>query len=215
MIRELDIIETAAGRMSGDARRIQILEVAIRLFSQRGFSGTTTKEIARMAGVSEAMVFKHFANKEELYSAILDLKSCDRAVQNRFEDLVQKTEAKDDFGVFYTMALNAMDYHSGDSGFLRLMLHSALEEHDLARMFFESFITEKYKFLGDYIQQRQADGAFREIEPRIIVRAFMGMFVHHSLYNILWDKEQKILEISNEDAARNFTEILLNGITKK
>ena len=214
MIRELDIIETTAGRMSGDARRTQILEVAIKLFSQRGFSGTTTKEIARTAGVSEAMVFKHFANKEELYSAILDLKACDREIQNRFDDLLKKTEAKDDFGVFYTMALNAMDYHSADSGFLRLMLHSALEEHDLARMFFESFITDKYKFLGDYIEQRQADGVFREIEPRIIVRAFMGMFVHHSLYNVLWDKEQKILAISNEEAARHFTEILLNGIKK-
>lgn len=200
--------------MSGDARRSQILEVAIKLFSQRGFSGTTTKEIARAAGVSEAMVFKHFANKEELYSAILDEKACDRHAQNRFENLVEKTQAKDDFGVFYTMALTALDYHSEDSGFMRLMLHSALEEHDLARMFFESFITDKYKFLGDYIKQRQADGAFREMEPLIVVRAFMGMFVHHSLYNILWDKEQKILEISNEEAARNFVEILLNGIKK-
>ncbi len=214
MTGEFNNTETTAGRMSGDERRTQILEVAIKLFSQRGFSGTTTKEIAKSAGVSEAMVFKHFANKEELYSAILDLKACDRHAQNRFEELVGKTVAKDDFGVFYTMALNALDYHSADSGFLRLMLHSALEEHDLARMFFESFITDKYKFLGDYIKQRQADGAFREIEPLVVVRAFMGMFVHHSLYNILWDKEQKILEISNEEAARNFTEILLNGIKK-
>ena len=211
----MDTIEAAAGRMSGDARRVQILEVAIKLFSQRGFSGTTTKEIARLAGVSEAMVFKHFANKQELYSAILDYKACDRQFQNRFEDLVKKTEAKDDYGVFYTLALNALANHSEDRDFMRLMLHSALEEHDLARMFFESFITDMYRFLGDYIRQRQADGAFREIEPLIVVRSFMGMFVHHSLYNILWDKEQKILKISNEEAARNFTEILLNGITKK
>lgn len=214
MIREPDITEAAAGRMSGDERRSQILDVAIKLFSQRGFSGTTTKEIARSAGVSEAMVFKHFANKEDLYSAILDHKACDRQF-NRFEDLKKKTEAKDDFGVFYTMALNALNYHSDDCNFMRLMLHSALEEHVLARMFFENFITEMYRFLGEYIQQRQADGAFREMEPRIVVRSFMGMFVHHSLHNILWDKQQKILTISNEEAARSFTEILLNGITKR
>ncbi len=149
-------------------------QVAIKLFSQRGFSGTTTKEIARTAGVSEAMVFRHFANKEELYSALLDHKACDRQFRNRFDDLVKKTEAKDDFGVFYTMALNALDSHSEDCDFMRLMLHSALEAHDLARMFFESFITDIYKFMGDYIEQRQADGAFREIEPRIVVRAFIG-----------------------------------------
>ena len=63
--------------MSGDERRSQILHVAIKLFSQNGFRGTTTKEIARAAGVSEAMVFRHFATKEELYHAILDYKACE------------------------------------------------------------------------------------------------------------------------------------------
>jgi len=200
--------------MTGDARRSQILQVAINLFSQRGFSGTTTKEIARTAGVSEAMVFRHFANKDELYSAILDHKACNRTFQNPFEEVGEKIKAKDDYGVFYTMALNALDHHTEDCDFLRLMLHSALEEHDLARMFFESFITGVYEFLGTYIRQRQTDGAFRQIEPKIAVRAFIGMFIHHSLNNILFDKKQKLLKISNEDAAREFATILLQGIKK-
>ena len=213
MIKELEITESSS-RMSGDERRKQILRVAIQLFSQRGFSGTTTKEIARAAGVSEAMVFRHFANKEELYSALLDHKACNRTVQNPREELDEKIKAKDDFGVFYTMALNALDHHTEDCDFLRLMLHSALEGHDLARMFFESFIVEVYNFLGTYISERQADGAFRAVEPRVVVRAFIGMFVHHSLNNILWDKEQKLLKISNEEAAREFATILLDGIKK-
>ncbi len=201
--------------MAGDERRQQILRVAMRVFSEKGFSGTTTKEIANAAGISEAMVFRHFANKDELYSAILDHKACSRRFQNPFDELAEKVAAKDDFGVFYTMALNALEHHTEDCDFLRLMLHSALEEHDLARMFFESFITDVYKFLGGYIRQRQADGAFREIEPHVVVRAFVGMFVHHSLNNLLWDKEQKLLKITNEEAAKNFTEILLRGIAAK
>lgn len=200
--------------MAADERREQICHVAMRLFSETGFRGTTTKEIANGAGVSEATVFKHFSNKDELYSAILDHKACNRAFKNPFDELAEKIAAKDDFGVFYTMALNALTHHAEDCDFLRLMLHSALEGHDLARMFFESFITDVYNFLGAYIEQRQADGVFREVEPRIVVRSFIGMFVHHSLNNILWDKEQKLLKISNEDAAREFTEILLHGIKK-
>lgn len=215
MIKESETSEPISSRMSGEERRKQILRVAIELFSQRGFSGTTTKEIANASGVSEAMVFRHFANKEELYSAILDHKACSGAFQDPFKEIGEKIKARDDFGVFYTMAFNALNHHAEDCGFLRLMLHSALEEHDLARMFFESFITDIYKFLGDYISERQAEGAFREIDPRIVVRSFMGMFVHHSLYNILWDRDQKILKISNEEAARNFAEILLQGVTTK
>lgn len=208
------VLETTGTRMAGDERRHQLLQVAMRLFSEKGFSGTTTKEIANAAGVSEAMVFKHFANKDELYSAILDHKACNRGFPNPFELLADKIEAKDDFGVFYTMALNALEHHAEDCDFLRLMLHSALEGHDLARIFFASFITNVYEFLGAYIRQRQTDGAFREIEPYVVVRAFIGMFVHHSLNNILWDKERKLLNISNEDAAREFATILLQGIKK-
>jgi AcrR family transcriptional regulator len=215
LIQEIEKAETITGRMSGDKRRSQILQIAIELFSKKGFSGTTTKEIARGAGVSEAMVFRHFANKDELYSAILDHKACNRTFQNPFEEIAEKIKAKDDYGVFYTITLNALNHHSEDCDFLRLMLHSALEDHDLARMFFESFITDVYKFLSDYIRQRQADGEFRTIEPHIVVRAFVGMFVHHSLNNLLWDTEQKLLKISNEEAAKNFTEILLHGVMTK
>jgi hypothetical protein len=94
------------------------------------------------------------------------------------------------------------------------MMHSALEGHELARTFYEGFITHIYDFLGRYIRQRQQDGVFREVEPRIVVRSFIGMFVHHSLNNILWDKDQKILKISNEEAAHEFAMILLRGIQK-
>jgi AcrR family transcriptional regulator len=206
--------ETTTTRMAGDERREQLCKIAMRLFSERGFRGTTTKEIASAAGVSEAVIFKHFANKDELYASILDHKACSHPMADPFAEIADKIEQKDDFGVFYGMALHALNHHKEDEDFLRLMLHSALEGHDLARVFFENFITHVYNFLGNYIRQRQEDGAFRKTEPRVVVRAFMGMFVHHSLNNILWDKEQKLLKISNEEAAREFATILLQGIKK-
>src|SRR5437773_2779157 len=61
-------------RMRAETRRNQIVAVAAELFASRGFSGTTTKEIAEGAGVSEAVIFRHFASKEQLYAAILDYK---------------------------------------------------------------------------------------------------------------------------------------------
>jgi hypothetical protein len=95
-----------------------------------------------------------------------------------------------------------------------LIFYSALEEHELAERFFGDFIERIYDFIGDYIRTRQADGAFRELEPRVAVRAFMGMLIHHSLNNLLWDKPRRLLNISNEEAAKGFAEILLRGIAK-
>ncbi|MFT3742872.1 MAG: TetR/AcrR family transcriptional regulator [Pyrinomonadaceae bacterium] len=204
------------GRMSGDARREQILQTAVDLFSKRGFKGTTTKEIAKVAGVSEAMVFRHFASKDELYGAILHNKGCEDGVK-RFpweenEVLAEAIRQKDDFAVFYNLAKNAMDKHHEDVGFMRLLFYSALEEHDLAERFFGEFVARIYGFIGGYIEERQRDGVFRQFEPKIAVRAFMGMMIHHSLNNILWDKQRNILNITNEEAAKNFAEILLRGI---
>ena len=215
MIKELLSCDPS-GRMKGDKRREQILQSAVDLFSQRGFKGTTTKEIARASGVSEAMVFRHFATKEELYGAILDNKSCSDGV-HRFpweanEKLKQAIEQKDDFAVFYNIAFDALNKHQADVGFMRLLFYSALEEHELAERFFHDFIEKVYEFIGGYITQRQKDGAFRDLNPRIAVRSFLGMLIHHSINNILWDKQHVILNISNEEAAKNFAEILLGGI---
>jgi AcrR family transcriptional regulator len=203
----------AGARMAGELRRLQILRVAVHLFSQHGFRGTTTKEIAQAAGVSEAMVFRHFATKQELYAAILDHKACAGVqFQNPREMLSDAVRRKDDRAVFETLAFEALQHHEHDPEFQRLLLHSALEEHELGQMFWERTVLQIYDFLGSYIRERQQDGAFRDVHPYTVVRALLGMIIHHSLNNNLWDKQRSLLNISNEQAARDFTSILLSGI---
>lgn len=200
-------------RLSAEDRKLQILRVAVRLFSQKGFGGTTTKEIAQAAGISEAMVFRHYATKQELYRAILDHKACSGDTMNPEEMVADALKEKDDRAVFERLALGALEHHEMDPEFQRLLMHSALEGHELAEMFFEKFVLRVYELLGDYIAARQRDGAFLEMEPAIVVRAFIGMIIHHSLNNNLWDPKRRLLNVSNEDAAKYFANILLNGIS--
>jgi len=206
--------QSATGaRMSAEDRRLQILRVAVSLFSRKGFGGTTTREIAQAAGVSEAMVFRHFATKQELYAAILDHKACSGDSMNPEQMVAEALKQKDDRAVFEQLAFGALDHHESDPEFQRLLLHSALEGHELAEMFFEKFIRRVYELLGSYITERQRDGAMVKMDPLIVVRSFIGMIIHHSLNNNLWDPKRRLLKISNRDAARHFTDILLNGIS--
>ena len=198
--------------MAGEERRLQILRVAMRLFSQRGFRGTTTKEIALAAGVSEAMVFRHFATKEALYSAILDHKACLHDDMDPLQKVADAIERQDDRAVFEGMALDALNKHDCDPEFQRLLMYSALEEHELAHMFWEKFVRRVYRSLRTYIRTRQREGAMRDVEPYVVVRAFIGMIIHHSLNNNLWDRKRQLLKISNQAAAREFTRILLHGV---
>ncbi len=202
-------------RMAGEERRLQIVRVAMRLFSRRGFRGTTTKEIAVAAGVSEATVFRHFATKEELYSAILDHKACLHDAMDPLQKVAQAIGRKDDRAVFEGIALDALSKHECDPEFQRLLLYSALEQHELAHMFWEKFVRGVYRSLGSYIRERQREGAIVDIEPAVVVRAFIGMVMHHSLNNNLWDRKRSLLKISNEVAARQFANILLHGVARE
>jgi hypothetical protein len=69
-----------------------------------------------------------------------------------------------------------------------------------------------YDFLGGYVRDRQREGAMRAIDPAVVVRAFLGMIIHHSLNNTLWDKRRSLIDMTNERAASEFTEILLRGV---
>ena len=59
-------------RLTAEARKEAIVEAVQDIFAEKGFDGTTIKELAQAAGVSEALLYKHFPSKESLYAAMLD-----------------------------------------------------------------------------------------------------------------------------------------------
>src|SRR6516164_5294703 len=59
-----------APKMSSEDRRAAIVKAVRRVFAEKGFYGTTTRALAEAAGVSEALLFKHFPDKEALFSAM-------------------------------------------------------------------------------------------------------------------------------------------------
>jgi len=62
----------AATRMAASGRRHHLLETAARVFVEGSYRGTTTAEIARAAGISEPIIYRHFASKRDLYLATLE-----------------------------------------------------------------------------------------------------------------------------------------------
>lgn len=198
-------------RMRAESRRSQIVAVAAELFASRGFSGTTTKEIAEGAGVSEAIIFRHFATKDDLYRAILDDK-VNQTTERMKENLNEAAGRKDDNAYFGSLAYEMLEFHSKDRTFMRLLLFSALEGHDLSEIFFHSTAREMKNHIRRYIKQRVADGAFRPIDPALAARAFVGMVLNQAqVRNIFRDDD---LRFSNRQIADRFVDIFLNGIRK-
>jgi AcrR family transcriptional regulator len=61
-----------AKRLTAEARRRAVLDTACRVFSRSSYRGATTAEIAREAGISEPILYRHFGSKRDLYLACLD-----------------------------------------------------------------------------------------------------------------------------------------------
>ncbi|HKQ73814.1 MAG TPA: TetR/AcrR family transcriptional regulator [Blastocatellia bacterium] len=203
--------KSASPRMSAEDRRRQIVEVAAELFSLRGFNGTLTKEIADRAGVSQAIIFRHFPNKEAIYSAILDhkVKQAAERIRERLRDAAGR---KDDRAYFGALAFDLLDLYSKDPSLIRLLLFSALEAHDLSRMFYKTMSRQVRDHVREYIKQRIADGAFRQLDPLVSARAFLGMVVHHAQVVALYPFDD--VKISNRQMAEYFVEVFLDGVRK-
>lgn len=196
-------------RMAGEERRRQIVEVAARLFSQKGFRGTTTKEIALAAGVNEAIIFRHFATKSDLYAAIIDQKACAGEVQALEAEVEQLMKARDDRRLFESIARHILDLHEQDDTFMRLLFYSALEGHELAELFFRNQVSEHFRHIADYIKRRVAERAFRPVDPMTAARAFIGMVVYQAQLKKLFAGSNQ--GISNPELAKRLTDIFLAG----
>ncbi|MEO1129860.1 MAG: helix-turn-helix domain-containing protein [Planctomycetota bacterium] len=59
-------------RLPAAERREQLLETAVKLFAERGYAGATTSELARAAGVTEPIIYRHFRSKKKLFIAVIE-----------------------------------------------------------------------------------------------------------------------------------------------
>ncbi len=197
-------------RLSGKERRQQIVEAAIDLFSRKGFTGTTTREIAEAAGISEATIFKHFQTKRELYSAIIEVKS---ETEELLASAAKAAEAKDDAGVLRAVGLKMMEQTERDPSLMRLLLFSALEGHELSEIFFESRVRRLHEFLSGYLRKRIEEGRLRPFDALVAARGFIGMVVHYLLIHELFGVKRPPRS-SPEEVVGTFVSIFLKGIER-
>ena len=199
-----------AARMAGSDRRNQLIEVAIDLFSRKGFGGTTTKEIAAAAGVTEAIIFRHFATKQDLYKAILDTRCFTGDAEAWFSESKQFMAANDDEGLFRALITVIIQCKREDPRFERLMLHAALEGNELAMMHHNQFAQPIGAQLVEYIARRQQEGAFRQFDPKAVIFAVAGIAQFYAAQKYLYQCGD--IPMSDEAVVDAFLAILMKGL---
>lgn len=197
-------------KLPGQKRKELIIQTAMKLFAQNGFSGTTTKDIAKASKISEALLFKFFPTKHSLYSAMINYRI--KQVGNSYN--LQQLFDKPSKEFFKEIVKFHIENIEKDDTFMRILLFSALEGHSLFDQFYKIKIYKIVLKIADYIRIKIDKGEFKNLNPTLAARMLMGM-----TYNYLLSK--KIFKIKNpanfttDEIADIIVDIFLNGITKR
>jgi AcrR family transcriptional regulator len=201
----------AVARLTAGERKQAIVEAAIRLFSEKGFHGVTTRELAQAVGVSEPVLYQHYQTKRELYAAIIEHKSAQVEAKVCQLNAPISDLSAPDTDILFSVALNIAVWHEEDRSLSRLLLYSALEGQEFSDMFFARHASLFFDMLKRYFEHRIQEGTFRQVDPVACSWAFIGMVAHHSetlnLYH--FDPYPQPKEV----LLGKMVDLFLNGIT--
>ncbi len=198
--------------MSASDRRSQLIETALNVFAQKGFNGATTKEIAALAGVTEAIIFRHFPTKQALYQAVLESRVDGPGLQKWLAEAQEAMDRNDDFRLFQAIAAAVIESYIQDPRMERVMLFAALEGNQQALEHHRNFSLPIFELLRDYVVRRQSEGAIAGYDAAVVLSAIAGMAKGHAISVRMLGFRP---EYSDQQAAELFTQILLNGIQAK
>jgi len=198
-----------APKLSKADRRKAIVDTAASLFAEVGFRGGTTRELAKRVGVTEPVLYEHFQTKSDLYAAIIDASGRGDFAKGR-QILEQKAAAGDPLDFFTTLANLIAEHQASNPNYLRLILFSALEKHELAALCFERHAIVIHRLVTDFIKARIALGEFRQVDAPMAARSFMGMVMHYMIFDQHFGF--KMVRASRKRAIDSMVDTFLNGM---
>lgn len=150
-------------RMRAQQRRRQLLEVAASLFARLGYRGTTTAELAKAAGITEPILYRHFTNKLDLFVTLVDEVGHEVIAgwQKALEGIEEPLRRLD-----IILAGNPATHERGRSVY-RVIFQAMTEaegDRDIARAL-KRHISRLHKFIASELASLQKSGAIRKDEP--------------------------------------------------
>lgn len=196
-------------RLPASDRRLQLVETALDFFSHKGFGGTTTKEIAAAAGVTEAIIFRHFPTKHDLYNAVIDHHHNAGNITECIAQCKSCMDRNDDEGLVRTIIDRMIESYRRDLRGQRVLLFAALEGHETALEHARSLSIPIFELLCQYLARRQSEGAIRDGSPGAIIGAVAGMATHYAVMTQMFGYPTKL---NDRQIADSFVAIVMHGI---
>jgi AcrR family transcriptional regulator len=185
-------------------KKIQILEVAEKLFSEKGFEGTSIRDISKMAKINIAMVSYYFGSKERLLEALILYKTSDIKLQ--LDNLLKENlEPLDKVNKLIEIYINRINCNRGIYRILHFELTSKKREQNL--LAFTELKKGNLKSLETIIQEGQSKGVFRkDVIIPLITPTIMGTFFHFHMNKPFFEE---LLNLNTETLYNDYVQTSL------
>jgi AcrR family transcriptional regulator len=189
--------------------RNRILKAALRLFAQRGYDGTTTRDLAEAADVAEGTLFRHFPNKKAILVEV--------ATQGWVDILTDLLTELSEMGSYRAVAQvmrRRMVHLRENSDLLRVCFMEAQFHEDLRDRIQHEVIDKMTDVAEAFFETAMDQGIYRRMDAKLVARVFLGMFTvaGFSQSTIL----QSGASFSEMQAmAEGMADIFLNGVLAK
>lgn len=192
--------------MKKELTRKKILEASLKLFSEKGFIGATTKEIAKEAGIAEITLFRHFPTKESLFEEVISRYSFLPALRDLLPE-IRKLSYED---ALATIARKFLDTLLLRKDLIRIMQTEIHRYPEQMQKIYNSLIDEVIRTLASYFEEMQGKEILSEFDTDMGARAFLGMFF--SYFNAQEFKMRKKFKGDDrEKTIREFIRIFAEG----
>ncbi|MBI4824578.1 MAG: TetR/AcrR family transcriptional regulator [Nitrospirae bacterium] len=152
--------------------RQRLIDAGLKLFSERGYLGAVTKDIAKEAGIAEVTLFRYFPSKESLLEEVIKTYSFLPALKG----LLREIDALPYKDALTKIAERFLSTLSERKELIRIM-HSEIPKYpSKTRQIYHGLINETFTTLASYFSEQEKKGVLRRFEPRYGARAFLGMF---------------------------------------
>jgi AcrR family transcriptional regulator len=163
------------------ARRTQILDAAITVFSEKGFHRATIKEIARVAGIADGTIYTYFASKDEVLLAVLD--RLNETTERRQQFVLGDEQDLKAFFRAYLQQRMALLWPNAEV--FRAVLPELLVNGKLRRLYYEQVLAPTIA-VGEQFFQAQNEQL--QINIPLTVRAIAGTLLGLLLLQLLGDE---------------------------
>lgn len=185
---------------------------AAQLFARQGYHGTSTREIARLAGVSENTIFRHFDRKEALFWSALRARC---SVVNLRRDIVQGMTDGDAPEVILPKIIEFIaDIRNYSPELLRLIAVALLEMQWKADIFCDECLSPAFSAIGRYLAMNVQNGKARNLDPTMVTAALTTMVLVHPWLARLIDGG-KTSYSDDQDACRAYTRFWLDVLSPR